>query len=161
MRKCGNISQYMGRPLVINDFATAPFWISLYVRKIWFSFLSVWASILCCPKGCLCRWKIIGLKLAQQACGWHNFASIFEQVFGLLRTMQRKYTNRANQAYMSPGHPLFLSPETTEEPKGSYFIFWQKDSILWSLQIILNFSLLKVFNFIFLLLKKLPTFLVD
>jgi hypothetical protein len=25
MRKCGNISPYMGRPLVIYDFATAPF----------------------------------------------------------------------------------------------------------------------------------------
>ncbi len=31
------------RPLVINDFATAPFWISLYVRKILFYFLSVQA----------------------------------------------------------------------------------------------------------------------
>ncbi len=41
MRKCANISPYMRRPLVIYDFATAPFWISLYMRKIWFSFLSV------------------------------------------------------------------------------------------------------------------------
>ncbi len=39
MRKCANISPYMRRPLVIYDFATAPFWISLYMRKIWFSFL--------------------------------------------------------------------------------------------------------------------------
>ncbi len=31
----------MSTPLVIYDFATAPFWISLYMRKIWFSFLSV------------------------------------------------------------------------------------------------------------------------
>ncbi len=30
------------RPLVIYDFATAPFWISSYMRKIWFSFLSVY-----------------------------------------------------------------------------------------------------------------------
>jgi hypothetical protein len=37
-RKCGNISPYMRRPLVIYDYATAPFWISLYMRKIWFSF---------------------------------------------------------------------------------------------------------------------------
>ncbi len=35
MRKCGNISLYMRRPLVIYDFATAPLWISLYMRKIW------------------------------------------------------------------------------------------------------------------------------
>ncbi len=41
MRKCENISPYMRRPLVIYDFATAPLWISLYMRKIWFSFLSV------------------------------------------------------------------------------------------------------------------------
>jgi hypothetical protein len=31
----------MRRPLVIYDFATAPFWFSSYMRKIWFSFLSV------------------------------------------------------------------------------------------------------------------------
>jgi hypothetical protein len=34
----------MRRPLVIYDFATAPFWISLYVRKILLSFLSVTGS---------------------------------------------------------------------------------------------------------------------
>ncbi len=38
MRKCANIYPYMRRPLVIYDFATAPFWISLYMRKIWFLF---------------------------------------------------------------------------------------------------------------------------
>ncbi len=32
----------MRRPLVIHDFATDSFWISLYTRKIFFSFLSVW-----------------------------------------------------------------------------------------------------------------------
>ena len=41
MRKCANISPYMKRPLVIYDYATAPFWISWYMWKIWFSFLSV------------------------------------------------------------------------------------------------------------------------
>ncbi len=44
MRKCANISPYMRRPLVIYDFATAPFWISLYMRKILFYFLSVCLS---------------------------------------------------------------------------------------------------------------------
>ncbi len=38
MRKCANISLYMRRQLAIYGFATAPFWISLYMRKIWFSF---------------------------------------------------------------------------------------------------------------------------
>ncbi len=33
MRKCANISPYMRRPFVIYGFATAPFWISLYVRE--------------------------------------------------------------------------------------------------------------------------------
>ncbi len=41
MRKCANISPYVRRPLVIYDFATAPFWFSLYMRKIRVSFLSV------------------------------------------------------------------------------------------------------------------------
>jgi hypothetical protein len=35
----------MRRPLVIYDFATAPFWISLYMRKILFSFLSVYGLL--------------------------------------------------------------------------------------------------------------------
>jgi hypothetical protein len=38
MSKCANISPYVRRPLVIYDFATAP----LCMRKIWFSFLSVY-----------------------------------------------------------------------------------------------------------------------
>jgi hypothetical protein len=41
MGKCKNISPYMRRPKVIYDFATAPLRISLYMRKISFSFLSV------------------------------------------------------------------------------------------------------------------------
>ncbi len=41
MRKWGNISPYIRRPFVIYDFATAPFWISLYMGKFLFSFLSV------------------------------------------------------------------------------------------------------------------------
>ncbi len=40
MKKCASIYPCMRRPLVIHDFATDPFWISLYLRKIWF-FLSV------------------------------------------------------------------------------------------------------------------------
>jgi hypothetical protein len=39
MRKC---SPYMRRPLVIYDFAPDPYEFSLYMRKISFSFLSVW-----------------------------------------------------------------------------------------------------------------------
>ncbi len=38
IRKRANISPYMRRPLVIYDFATALFWISLYMRKVWFYF---------------------------------------------------------------------------------------------------------------------------
>ncbi len=34
----------MRRPLVVDDFATALFWISLYMRAILFSFLSVFIS---------------------------------------------------------------------------------------------------------------------
>ncbi len=37
-----NIYPYMRRPLVIYDFATDPIWISLYLRKILFSFLPVY-----------------------------------------------------------------------------------------------------------------------
>jgi hypothetical protein len=37
-------SPYMRRPLVIYDFGTAPFWISLFMRKILFYFSSVQAK---------------------------------------------------------------------------------------------------------------------
>ncbi len=54
MRKCANISPYMRRPLVIYDFATAPFWISLYMNKIWFSFF---ISVLCCCWAGFCEYR--------------------------------------------------------------------------------------------------------
>ncbi len=51
MRKCANILPYTRRPLVIHDFATDPFWISLYLRKILLSFFISAAPSLC---GCCC-----------------------------------------------------------------------------------------------------------
>ncbi len=42
MGKYLRISSYIREPFLIYDFATPPLWISLYMRKIWFSFLSVW-----------------------------------------------------------------------------------------------------------------------
>ncbi len=41
MGKYFRISSYIRKPFLIYDFATAPLWISLHMRKIWFSFLSV------------------------------------------------------------------------------------------------------------------------
>ncbi len=38
MGKYLRISSYIRKPFLIYDFATAPLWISLYMRKIWFSF---------------------------------------------------------------------------------------------------------------------------
>ncbi len=38
------ISSYIRKPLLIYDFAPNPIWISLYMRKIFFYFLSVWYS---------------------------------------------------------------------------------------------------------------------
>ncbi len=44
MRKCAIIYSFMRRPLVIYDFPPDPFWISLYMRKIFFSFLTMMNS---------------------------------------------------------------------------------------------------------------------
>ncbi len=41
MGKYLRISSYIRKPFLIYDFATAPLLISLYMRKIWFYFLSV------------------------------------------------------------------------------------------------------------------------
>ncbi len=42
MTKYLRIYSYIRKPFLIYDFATTPFWISLYTRKIVFSFLSVY-----------------------------------------------------------------------------------------------------------------------
>jgi hypothetical protein len=42
MGKYLRISSYIRKPYLLFDFATAPLWISLYMRKILFSFLSVY-----------------------------------------------------------------------------------------------------------------------
>ncbi len=41
MNKYLHISSYIRKPFLVYDFATAPVWISLHMRKIYFSFLSV------------------------------------------------------------------------------------------------------------------------
>jgi hypothetical protein len=46
MGKYLRISSYIRKPFLINDFATTPLWISLYIRKIWYSFLSVQGRII-------------------------------------------------------------------------------------------------------------------
>ncbi len=51
------ISSYIRKPFLIYDFATAPFWISLYMRKIWFSFLSVYSWSWHAP------WLYLGITL--------------------------------------------------------------------------------------------------
>ncbi len=42
MGKYLRISSYIRKPFLIFDFATVPLWISLYMKKIWFSILSLW-----------------------------------------------------------------------------------------------------------------------
>ncbi len=46
MTKYLRISSYIRKPFLIYDFATAPIWITLYMRKILFSFLSVYLFLL-------------------------------------------------------------------------------------------------------------------
>ncbi len=46
MGKYLRISSYIRKLFLIHDFATAPLWISLYMRKIWIYFLSVYLYLL-------------------------------------------------------------------------------------------------------------------
>ncbi len=60
------IFSYIRKPFLIYDVATAPFWISLYMRKIWFSFLSVYViSTVCEPEelGNKCKKVVFALLL--------------------------------------------------------------------------------------------------
>jgi hypothetical protein len=51
MKKCANISPYVRRPFVIYDFGTDPFWIFLYMRKIFLSFYPcIYALLMICNK---------------------------------------------------------------------------------------------------------------
>jgi hypothetical protein len=45
MGKYFRISSYIRKPFLIYDFASAPLWISLYMRKILFYFLSVYSVV--------------------------------------------------------------------------------------------------------------------
>ncbi len=64
MGKYMRISSYIRKPFLIYDFATALVWISLHLRKIWFSFLSVWylpgfsgsGNTAVISRGTVCRW---------------------------------------------------------------------------------------------------------
>ncbi len=86
MRKCALISLYMRRPLVIYDFPTAPLWISPYMSKIWFSFLSV------------CAYSGTGAPFLPHSCrfGW-SVAPVF-RFFEYLFTVVDRATTRWPEA---------------------------------------------------------------
>ncbi len=68
MGKYLRIYSYIRKPFLIYDFATAPFWISLHMRKIWFSFLSVY---------CIFLASKVGTKSLRKKCffvaWWHSW----------------------------------------------------------------------------------------
>ncbi len=66
MRKFANISRYMERTLAIYDFATAPLWISLCMRKIFFSFLSVYT--VCYEVICSIWWALTWCRWVRRCC---------------------------------------------------------------------------------------------
>ncbi len=53
------ISSYIRKPFLIYDFATAPSWISLYMRKIFFSFYQ-------------CSWQVTGQAVRHSCCSFHH-----------------------------------------------------------------------------------------
>ncbi len=74
MVKYLSISSYIRNPFLINDFATAPFWMSLYnMRKIWYSFLPVQRSAIA-----LCR-PILTFAIIEVP-QWHFYNSTYETI---------------------------------------------------------------------------------
>jgi hypothetical protein len=61
MGKYLGISLYIRKPFLIDDFATAPLWISLYMRKIYFLFFSVQYSIV---------FRKLNLRITNWCVGW-------------------------------------------------------------------------------------------
>jgi hypothetical protein len=72
MRKCVNtcISPYIRRPLDIYDFATASFWISLCMGKIWFSFFLLFISVYIIFLLMNLRCRKSGIYKLKKACAW-------------------------------------------------------------------------------------------
>jgi hypothetical protein len=62
MGKYLRISSYIRKPFLIYDFETAPLWISFYMRKMWFSFLSVHIQLLVVFNFTLWYWQIISIR---------------------------------------------------------------------------------------------------
>ncbi len=145
MRKCANISPSMRRPLVIYDFATAPFWISLYMRKILFSFYSLWIQrpfifwtespfISCSFPGegnmCLCCWEYRSCCTPRQPWCW-NFRTIYtvkKSLFVLAFRHKIALLRIDNQAFdsgtFSNTHKVFYIPPSQKSlpvPRGRLF----------------------------------------
>ncbi len=79
MRKYLLISSYIRKPFLIYDLATAPLWISFFMRKIWFPFLSVRSKNLklvllnrtvrfCRPLCCVDRYQPAGATVHRDIC---------------------------------------------------------------------------------------------
>ncbi len=102
MRKCAIIWSYMRRPLVIYDFATAPFWLSLYMTKNLFSFLSVFIS----TRGQipLRDWQIMYIcKKLETFSFWNMYSAVDSQLESTYYLLQYIFNNtaRRNQRHVN------------------------------------------------------------
>ncbi len=77
-------SSYMGKPFLLYDFITAPLWISLYMRQIFFSFLSVYPIVPSAVK----HWDkrvSASLRISSQCVNNTNTSSRNEKKFQIFR----------------------------------------------------------------------------
>ena len=86
------ISSYIRKPFLIYDFATAPLWISLYMRKIWFTFLSVHPQ---------CLFSLLAkLTALMKKCGWW----FFNMLWTILALLWHLPQNSIDPIFARPFH---------------------------------------------------------
>ncbi len=91
-------SSYIRKPFLIYDLAIDPLWISFYMRKIWFSYLSVYSYVFPVPLSQMhiCMIYAGGLSLGATM---NVFAKKHWQKFCMVPQMHRKKHERAGVAY--------------------------------------------------------------
>jgi hypothetical protein len=98
MVKYFRISSYMREPFLIYDFATDPIWISLYMRKISFSFFT--SAPLCND---VVRWRSSSFRLATalikfKMLSYHINSKVLSQLASYATDLSRFFTFLENSA---------------------------------------------------------------
>ncbi len=96
------ISSYIRKPFLIYDFATALLWISLYMSKIWFSFLSVYDLAMNCRSTLktYSPWRLFSALLKHKLCMYWQILDVRFHIWKpLMETFSKCTNNQQNSTW--------------------------------------------------------------